>query len=146
MRSVLRGTVNVRYNVVAVGGVLGEAGTLQLTARYLDRGDGQRVVVQLKEYGLSTGLTTTLLTLDSDSVAFLPSDQFQVQTVGCSPPFTVLNFAENAYFMDVAISRFFPLPRPPVDPPVNQALALVEPASPGPALGLIKLGRQPCLF
>jgi hypothetical protein len=144
IRPVFRGALNVRYNVVAVSGLLGEE-TLVLTARYLDRGDGQRVFLELKEYGLNTGLTTTLMTLDSD--AFSPSDQFQVQSVGCvGVPFTMLDFTQNAYLVDVVISRFFPLPRPPVEPPVNQAFAIVEPASPGPALGIIKLDREPCLL
>ena len=143
----LRGAVNVRYNVVAVPGVLGETESLVLTARYLDRGDGQRVFLELKEYNLGTGLTTTLMTLDSD--AFPPSDQFQVQSVGCSGvSFNMLDFTQNAYFVDVVISRFFLFPRPPIDPPVNnqQRLAIVEPTSPGPALGIIKLDREPCLL
>jgi hypothetical protein len=145
MRPVLRGALNVRYNVVAVNGLLGEA-TLVLTARYLDRGDGQRVFLELKEYNLNTGLTTTLLTLDSD--AFPASDQFQTQSVGCEGvPFTNLDFSQNAYFVDAVISKFFPFPRPPIEPPVNQQrLSIVEPASSGPALGIIKLDREPCLL
>jgi hypothetical protein len=143
MQSVFRGAVHVRYNVVAVGGVLNASGVM-LTARLLDRGDAQRVVLQLKEYGLHTGLTTTLLTLDSDSTSFSPAPVFQEESVtvgGCDPPFTTLNFVDNAYFVDVTLSRFFPLPV--ADPPTENApfFALLEPESPGPALGSIKLEK-----
>jgi len=139
----IRGTaVRIRYNVVAVRGVLGTVG-LTLTSRFLDRGDGERVLVELKQYGLNTGLTTTLLTLDSNLFAGSPTFQVQqVQTAigsGCVPLFfTPLNFAENSYFMDVTLSRrLFDLP--PVEPPIAVFLAIPEPPSNGPALGMIKL-------
>lgn len=132
--------VRIRYNVVAVQGVLGGAG-LTLTSRFLDNGDGQRVFVQLKQYGLNTGLTTTLLTLDSN--LFPGSGTFQVQQIstafgpGCGPPFTTLNFVENSYFMDVTLSRSrFDLP--PVEPPII-FFGTPEPVSTGPALAMIKL-------
>ena len=137
-----RGTaVRIRYNVVAVQGVLGTVG-LTLTSRFLDRGDGERVIVEFKQYGLNTGLTTTLLTLDSNTFAGSPTFQVQqVQTAigpGCVPFFTPLNFAQNSYFMDVTLSRsLFDLP--PVEPPIALFLAIPEPASTGPALGMIKL-------
>ena len=140
--------VRIRYNVVAVDGVLGASG-LALTSRFLDRGFGERVLVEFKEYGLQTGLTTTLLTLDSN--AFAGSPAFQVQAVStpvgpdCAPLFPPLNFAENAYFMDVLLSRSF-LDRPPIDPPVV-LFSTPEPAnSIGPALGIIKLGNPECLL
>ena len=148
MQSVLKGVVHVRYNVVAVGGVLNLPG-INMSARYLDRGDGQRVVLQLKEYNVFTGLTTTLLTLDSDKFPSLPvfQQQFVSTDNDCRPPFTTLNFGENAYFVDVTLSRFFPLPVPP-DPPKENApfRALWEPDSPGPALGSIKLDAPICIF
>ena len=138
----IRGTaVRIRYNVVAVQGVLGTVG-MTLKSRFLDRGDGERVIVEFKQYGLNTGLTTTLLTLNSN--LFTGSPTFQVQQVqtaigpGCVPFFTPLNFAENSYFMDVTLSRRrFDLP--PVEPPIAVFLAIPEPPSNGPALGMIKL-------
>ena len=141
MRSVIRGAARIRYNVVAVGGVLD--GSVALTARFLDRGDGQRVFLQLKEYNLHTGLTTTLLTLDSDTLAAAPT--FQVHSVGvnnCRPPFTNLNFADNAYFVDAVLSRFFP--RPDVDPP-PAFFSLVEPDSTGPALAQVRIEKPVCI-
>jgi hypothetical protein len=147
MQSVLRGAVSVRYNVVAVGGLLDVAG-VTLTARLLDRGDGQRVFLQLKEYNLHTGLTTTLLTLDSDTQPATPGfrEQF-ASTDGCFPPFTSLNFADNAYFVDAVLSRFIPRVGP-VDPPTENApfAALLEPDSAGPALGSLKLDKTDCIL
>jgi hypothetical protein len=144
----IRGTaVRIRYNVVAVQGILGTFG-LTLTSRFLDRGDFERVIVEFKQYGLNTGLTTTLLTLDSNSFAGSPTFQVQqVQTAigpGCVPFFTPLNFAENSYFMDVTLSRsLFDLP--PVEPPIALFLAIPEPPSNGPALGMIKLENASCI-
>jgi hypothetical protein len=137
MRPVFRGVARIRYNVVAVGGVL--EGPVILRARFLDRSDLQRVFLELKEYNLVTGLTTTLLTLDSDSYAAAPA--FQVQSVGGCPPFARLNFAENAYFVDALLSRF--PPRPGVVPPPSTA-ALVEPAGTGPALAQVKIEKGEC--
>jgi hypothetical protein len=142
-----RSAVRIRYNVVAVGGVLD--GSVGMAARWLDRGDGQRVFLELKEYNLGTGLTTTLLTLDSD--AFPAAPAFQTgSTNGCVPPFVTLNFSENAYFVDAVLSRFFPRPGP-LEPPTTttsafaNAFALAEPDSAGPALGLIKIDRAVCI-
>ncbi len=136
----LFGGVRIRYNVVAVQGVLGGAG-LTLTARFLDHGDGERVVVQLKKYGLNTGSTTTLLTLDSN--AYAGSGTFQVQTVftnACTPPLTTLDFVENSYFMDVTISRSRFPDVPPIEPPIF--FAIPEPVSTGPALAMIRLNNK----
>jgi hypothetical protein len=163
MRPVLRGTVHVRYNVVAVGGVV-NAPSLALQARLLDGGDAQRVVLRLKEYGFHTGLTTTLLTLDSDTFPASPAFQL-VSTDGCSAPFTTLNFTDNAYFVDVELSRSLFRPPVVVDPPTTNApfallelrpvvdlpgtiapLPLLEPVGGGPALGAIRLDTAVCLF
>lgn len=56
----------------------------------------------------------------------------------------MLNFGENAYFVDAVLSRFFPRPGP-LEPPTTSAFALVEPDSAGPALGLIKIDRAVCI-
>jgi hypothetical protein len=132
--------VRIRYNVVAVAGVLDTG--VAMTARWLDRGDGQRVFLELKEYNLGTGLTTTLLTLDSD--AFPAAPGFQFGSTDCRGPFPTLNFTENAYFVDAVLSRFFQRVEP-VDPPTTTAFALVEPDSSGPALGLIKIDQGGCV-
>jgi len=145
MRPVPHGTVHVRYNVVAVAGAVHTQG-LSLFARYLDRGPLERVVLRLKEYNVTTGLTTTLLTLDSDS--FAADTVFQGQSVatdGCNPPFAMLDFIDNAYFVDVELSRFLLKVPPSPEPPSAAAFALAESATLGPALGLIKIEHAPCI-
>ena len=139
--------VHIRYNVVALPGILGNTG-LTLTSRFLDRGAGDRVFIEFKQYGLSTGLTTTLLTLDSNM--FPGSPVFQVQGVftprgaRCAPLTPPLDFTNNSYFMDVTISRsFFDLP--PLDPPIA-IFAVPEPANVvGPVLGMIMLDGSTCI-
>jgi len=95
------GTLNIRYNVVAVGGLFG-GDNYALIARFLDNGADGQVVARLKQYGLNTGATTTLLTLDSND--FAGSAAFQVRTV-TSACGTSLDFFNNAYFVDVDIIK-----------------------------------------
>ena len=120
MPAAATGTLNVRYNVVAVDGALG-GDNYALTARFRDNGANGRVIVRLKRYNLNTGVVTTLLTLDSN--AFVGLDSFQTRTV-TSACGTSLDFFNNAYFMDVEI---------------------IKTAAAGtPALGSIKLGLSLC--
>jgi hypothetical protein len=77
MRSEATGTLNLRYNVVAVDGLFGGNGA-ELGVRFRDNGPDARVVVRLKRYNLVTGATATLLTLNSDD--FEVSDSFQLAT------------------------------------------------------------------
>ena len=102
------GTLNIRYNVVAVDSIFG--GSLVFRASLRDNGPDARVIVRLKQYGLSTGVTTTLLTLDSNS--FPASSRFQVQRAGPDCSGASLNFFENAYFMDVEIIKTNPAGKP----------------------------------
>ena len=123
------GTHNIRYNVVSVPGILGTNG-LALTARYLDPGSGDRVVVRFKRYNLATGATATILTLDSD--AFPTSANFQVQSVAtdiCTGAPPTLNFVENSYFMDVELTHGQP----------RRAAVSASFLAPRPALGMIRL-------
>jgi hypothetical protein len=124
--SVWAGTVHVRYNVVAVAGLLAGGG-FTMTARFLDHGTSERVVVNFKQYALATGSTTTLLTLDSD--AFAPSGFFQVQNAStdCAP---TLDFVNNSYFMDVEITKTFARPNISVFSP-RPALAMIRLTNPG---------------
>jgi hypothetical protein len=140
------GTVNIRYNVVAVAGVLGGNG-LTLTARYQTSpaplensplfspmfffpgfGTPGQVIVRLMKYNLTTGVVTNLLTLDSNS--FPQASGFQVQSVAtsaCVPPFTTLDFVNNSYFMDVALIK------------PSGGLRDTTISGPSPALAMIKL-------
>lgn len=94
------GTLNLRYNIVAVDGLFGAPGA-ELGVRFRDNGARAQVVVQLKSYNLETGVTTTLLTLDSNN--FPARANYQLQTVvDCSLRF---NFFDFAYFMDVELRK-----------------------------------------
>ena len=140
-------SVNIRYNVVSVPGLINVFG-VAMTVRYRDHGTGERVRAQLKQYNLFTGMTTTLLEFDSD--VFAQGDTFQVQSVGtgaCFPPFLTLNFVENSYFIDVFLTRSLFLPPPTNDPPVIFfSPPVAESASPGPALAMIQLSRGFCIL
>lgn len=101
-------SARIRYNVVAVDGVL-ESGILltrtRLTVKFLDNGANAHVNVTLKEFDLnnSLGFATPLMTLDSDDYAADP--QFQTQTVSCAfPPFT-FDFVNNGYYIEVELQR-----------------------------------------
>ncbi|MBI5740974.1 MAG: hypothetical protein HZA16_09650 [Nitrospirae bacterium] len=95
--------LNIRYNVVAVDGLLNNLNGTVLTARFLDNGSGARVILRLKKYDFDTGITSTLLTLDSNSFSSSPS--YQVQSVGgCSSGIT-FDFYNNAYFIDAEIQK-----------------------------------------
>jgi hypothetical protein len=123
-----RGTVHIRYNVVAVGGLLTQTPIgFTMTARFLDQGLSEQVLIRFKEYGLHTGVTTTRLTLDSNS--FAPSNSFQVgiAQTNCPPtPADILTFDEHSYFMDVELTKTGRFP-------------IITPFTPMPALGMIKL-------
>ena len=124
MRPTLLGTVRIRYNVVAVGGLVRGAGLLglALTSRFLDRGPTERVFVRLREYGLTSGLIRTLLTLDSNDYPGIPAWQVQT-TADCSAN---MDFSGNGYFIEVELTKT-PL-----------GLFLTPPFG-RPALGIVKL-------
>lgn len=96
------GTLNIRYNVVAVDGIFG-GNNYGLTLRYRDdAGAGGRVVARLKQLNLATGVETTLLKLDSNSFPFAPDYQVRNVYSACG---SSLNFSNNAYFVDVEIVK-----------------------------------------
>ena len=121
MRPAATGTLNIRYNVVAVDGVFG-GDNYALTVRYRDDTvTAGRVIARLKQFNLAAGTETTLLTFDSN--AFPTSPGYQVRSVA-SACGTSLNFFSNAYFVDVEIVK-------------NNAAAL-------PGLGMLKVGLSLC--
>jgi hypothetical protein len=108
----------IRYNVVAVDGVLGGSGAL--TARFRDTGVDSRVLAVLRQVNFTTGSTTTLLALDSDD--FAPSPDLQAQEVeSCA---IELDFGSNAYFIEVTLSK--------------------STAAANPILQLLRIRRIPC--
>jgi hypothetical protein len=106
MASELPATVDVRYNIVAVDGLVpaNNGGTgIFMKARYRDVGSNGQMVLRLKRYNLNTGTTTTLLTLDSN--AFGQSSSPQVRKVATNPCVSTVrfDFVNNAYFVDAQL-------------------------------------------
>ncbi|ESQ12449.1 MAG: hypothetical protein N838_11405 [Thiohalocapsa sp. PB-PSB1] len=91
---------NIRYNVVAVDD-LQVGGAPWMQVRFKDNGAGAQVVLRLKAYNVSTGMTTTLLTFDSND--FEASGVYQEQEVfSCYGSF---DFYNNAYYVDAEIKK-----------------------------------------
>ena len=114
------GTVSIRYNVVAVDGVFG-GDNYAMAVRYRDTGSSSRVIARLKQSNLTTGTVTTLLTFDSNS--FASSIGYQTRSIA-SPCSSILNFSDNAYFIDVDINK--------------------NSYSDSPALAMLKVGMRLC--
>ncbi|WP_191057725.1 hypothetical protein [Geminicoccus harenae] len=101
---VLAGTVDTRYNVVAVPGIFG--GTLnskEMTARIADNGASSRVVLRFIRQNFVTGVSTIVATLDSN--AFAPSAVAQARTVSFNNDAPELDFKNNFYFISATLSK-----------------------------------------
>jgi len=95
----LPANLDIRYNVVAVDGLYEDC--IKMAVRFKDNGDNSRVIVRLKQYGLATGTTSTMLTLDSNN--FGSDALYQLQSVAtCNKSF---NFGENAYFVEATLTK-----------------------------------------
>jgi hypothetical protein len=98
------GTVDVRYNVVAVDGLEPSpflSNGFDLVARYRDHGSFSQVVAKLYRVSIATGARTLIAQLDSD--AFPQAGGFQTQQVAkCGIPF---DFTRNTYFVNVQLVR-----------------------------------------
>lgn len=97
----------IRYNVVAVDGLEGGQGLLwpQMTVRFRDNGNNNRVVVRLRRASIDGGTTEILLTLDSNDHA--GSSSFQTRTVGTcgSGSNFSYDFEQYAYYIEVTLTR-----------------------------------------
>ncbi|OZG74733.1 hypothetical protein BTA51_07100 [Hahella sp. CCB-MM4] len=96
-------SITLRYNVTATGDLENGGVNKRLSARFRDNGPGARVRLYLREYNYLSGTTTTLLSLDSDTVA--PSAGFQTLTVSDGCFSTSFNFTRNAYYIEAILSR-----------------------------------------
>ena len=95
----LPANLDIRYNVVAVEGLYDDC--IKMAVRFKDNGANARVIVRLKQYSLETGITTTMLTLDSNN--FGSDALYQLQSVAtCNKSF---NFGENAYFVEATLTK-----------------------------------------
>ncbi len=97
------GTATIRYNIVAVEGLLGVPFPpgVDMHVRYRDSGDRDRVLVELKGVKLSSGSEFTLLVLDSDN--FAPDLLVQTQTATDICAF--FDFGQNAYYIQATLLR-----------------------------------------
>lgn len=100
----------IRYNIVAVDGVFEPRGAVGMRVRYRATVDplaenlaDSRVLVQLIEVNLSTGISTTRLVLDSNN--FPPSNDFQIQGVNTCVDPNFFDFSSNAYYIDVTLRK-----------------------------------------
>jgi hypothetical protein len=111
-------SVVVRYNVVNIPGIAGE-GTA-MTVRFRDNGAGARVLAILKQVSFTTGMTTNVFTIDSNT--FPSSADFQNQSeFSCDFGF---DFNDNAYYIEATLTRS------------SEAAA--------PALQLLRIGLRIC--
>lgn len=96
-------TIVARYNIVATPDLDNGGVNKVMGARFLDNGANANVVLLLRKYNFSTGVTTTLLTLNSNS--FASSGSYQTQSVGDSCTGERFDFYQNAYYIEATISR-----------------------------------------
>lgn len=95
-----RTAVDARYNVVAVGSLIGP-GAKEMVVRFADNGAGGRVVVTLKSTNLDNGVTSTLLTLDSDDFPAASTAQAR-RVFDCDLAF---DFVHNVYWIEANLIR-----------------------------------------
>jgi hypothetical protein len=93
-------TVVVRYNVVRVETMSG--GSIRMTVRFRDNGSAARVRTALNQVSFITGVTTTLLTFDSDTVP--PATRFTVEVVE-GPCNVGFDFQNNAYYIETTLTK-----------------------------------------
>ncbi len=91
------GVFTVKYNVVPINGF--NASLFRI--RFRDNGAAARVVAQLKRYNLSTGVTSTVVSYDSDIHA-APQNSWQTDVVCFGHNFDVNQYA---YFINAELTR-----------------------------------------
>jgi hypothetical protein len=91
----------VRYNIVAVEGLFGGDGGINLTARFLDAHDDDQVLLLLRQSSVLTGALTTLVVLDSND--YPPSFSYQTRSV-CNPDGR-FDFSQNAYYIEAILTK-----------------------------------------
>jgi hypothetical protein len=103
--SAATGTVDIRYNVVAVDGVFG--GSLKfLTVRFADNGPAAQVIVRLRQLTISSGVITLLAELNSNDFPPLNVAQKGVKPFNCNSP--EFDFEKNIYYIEVQLIKTGP--------------------------------------
>lgn len=115
----------VRYNVVAVDGLVATAGPLptrtRMRVKFIDPGETAHLTVTLKEFDLDNGLGSAVNRMSFDSDVYAPSNGFQTRDLLCEAPAFDFDFVHKGYFLEVHLSR-----------PAGGS---------NPALGMVQLGR-----
>jgi hypothetical protein len=66
-------TLDIRYNLVAVDGLLQSGDGTFFEARLRDNGANARVILRLRQINLATGAVSTVLSIDSNTLPALPN-------------------------------------------------------------------------
>jgi hypothetical protein len=93
----------IRYNVTAVDGLFAQGCGLGMTVRFRDDGGWAQVFIRLFEQDISTGATKLLLTFDSNT--FLPSPNYQTQSVSNGDRSFSFDFSQKAYFIEATLTK-----------------------------------------
>ena len=112
--SLAKGTVTLRYNVLPAGDLLTQLAPCceawGLRVRFLDNGSGAQVIAKLKQYNVTTGQLTTLLTFDSND--YPPQSAFQESSPTSFCCFFNFSFAQFegppgccAYYVEAKLIR-----------------------------------------
>lgn len=96
-------SVTLRYNVTATSDLDNGGVNKVLDIRFRDNGPTARVVATLKQYDITTGATNTILTMDSNTMP--ASAGFQIATAQDGCVGSRFDFVDNAYFVEVVLSR-----------------------------------------
>ena len=99
-------SIHLRYNIVAVDGLLMQKDGYWLKARFRDTGDAEQIVLKLFQYNFDSGIVQTLLTLDSND--FPAAAGYQVRTmdtVGQCLDHDAFDFFNNAYFVEATVKK-----------------------------------------
>lgn len=95
-------TATIHYNVVATDGIF-VVGVPRMRVLFTDNGANARVKVMLKAVNLQTGVTTTVLELDSNDYG--SSSNFQSQTTAPCAAAAGFNFSSHAYYIEAQLTR-----------------------------------------
>jgi hypothetical protein len=75
----------------------------EMGVRFYDNGSGSRIFIDLKAYDVNTGMTTTVVTFDSD--VFPAHSQFQVQWIYRVPLGWYWDFDNKSYFLEARLIK-----------------------------------------
>ena len=99
----------IRYNVVAVDGLVATAGHLPtrtlMRVKFIDPGETAHLTVTLKEFDLENGLGSAVHRMSFDSDDYAPSNGFQTRDLLCEAAAFDFDFVHKGYFLEVRLSR-----------------------------------------